>query len=276
MKATREAAAISSVAAMLLLASALGGCASSHPALPTRQEAYLARLSKTIVYIRPDAARVDGKWSSSLEKESLGIAARSAMALAGGGVYFPPAIYSAGKEGDNPGFWNALKPYRKELAGFGLEKMQDRNLRQAVSATPMLEKAPLTEHSERLGPRFFHRTTRRANGQATIFIESRVYLATDAKTVGVVYRIHIYLKDPSLDSGARELTATTIQASQPIPYPDKLKHFNMLTAPVTSVLAWRMQILFADDGKLFMGELKQAMQKARWRIADYFSAGTGT
>lgn len=261
---------------MLLLTSGLSGCASSHPTLPTNQEAYLARLSKTIVYIRPDATRVHGKWSSSLKQASLGMVAGSAIASAGGGIYFPPAIYSVEKEGDNPGFWNALKPYGKEIAGFGLENMQDRNLRRAVGATPMLAKSPLIEHSENLGPRFFHRTARRAKGRATIFIQSRVYLATDAKTVGVVYRIHIYLKDRELDSGARELTAATIQASQPIQYPNKVKHFNMLTAPATSALAWRMKILFADDGKLFVGELREAMQKARWKLTDYFSGEIGS
>lgn len=275
MRPLHTAAAISPAIAMFLLASGLSGCASSHPMLSKEQEAALGGLSKTIVYIRPDTARVNGKWSSSLKQDSLGITAGSVIALAGGGVYLPPAIFSEEKEGDNPGFWNALKPYRKEVASFGLQKMQESNLRKAVEVTSMLENVPLEEHSEQLGPRFFHQTTRRNKDQATIFIQSRVYLATDAKSLGVVYGIHIYLKDPRLDSGARELTATTIQASQPIRYPDKVKHFNMLTAPVTSALAWRMKILFADNGKLFVGDLKEAMQKARWRISDYFSGDTG-
>jgi len=276
MKPTRKAAVISFAIAMFVLVSGLSGCASSHPVLSKQQETYLSGLSKNIVYIHPETGHVNGEWSSSLKQASLGILARSEIASAGAGVYFPPAIFSAGKEGDNPGFWDALKPYKKEVAGFELEKTQEQNLRKAVEATSMLENAPFKEHSEDLGPLFFHQTTRQNQGQATIFIQSHVYLATDAKSVGVAYSIQIYLKDSGLDSGARELTATTILASQQIQYPDKLKHFNMLTAPVTSVLAWRMKILFADNGKLFVGELKEAMQKARWRIRDYFSGDIGS
>lgn len=98
--------------------------------------------------------------------------------------------------------------------------MQERNLRQAVAGTPMLEKAPRIEHSASLGPRFFHRTTRASQGKATIYIQAR----------------------------------------QSIRYSDRTKQFNMLTAPVTRVLAWPMKLLFADNGSLFVGELQEAMQ----------------
>ncbi len=253
----------------LLLVPGMSGCASSNPQLLNKQKIFLGPLSKTIVYIHSgDASGLHDKWSSSLKAASL----NSAVLSATSGISTAPDASDYTPGGSNQGFWATLKPYAKEIASFHMIKMEEQNIRQAVKATPMLEKASLADHSGHLKPLFFHETTRQAGTQATIFIQPQgIYLTTDAKKVGVSYRIHIYVKSPNSKEGAYQLTATTIQASKSIPYPSKVKHFNLLTAPTADILVWRMKILFANNGALLMGELKEAMQKARWKLTNYFS-----
>ncbi|MGH8127038.1 MAG: hypothetical protein ACRETC_01540 [Gammaproteobacteria bacterium] len=253
---------------------ALNGCASSNPKLLNKQKAVLGPLSKTIVYIQSDDASNLHDRLPAATKAALW---NAAVFSTTSGFYTAPdasSTYTPG--GSNQGFWATLKPYAKEISSFHVTKMEQQNIHQAVKAIPMLEKASVTDHVGYMKALFFHEKTRQVGTQATIFIQPQgVYLTTDAKTVGVSYRIHVYVKNPKLESGAYELTSTTIQASRPIPYPEKTKHFNLLTAPTADILAWRMKILFANNGALFKGSLEEAMQEARWKLADYFSGNTG-
>ena len=246
----------------------LTGCVSSNPKLFHNQETTLVPLTKTIVYMESNSAKgVYPRWHSSLVLASLDPAHFSAAAK----DHSRQDTSGAGGENSSE-FWAALKPYTKEVESFHLEKSEERNIWRAVKNVVVLRGSKLKKHSGKPGPLFFHRTTRQSSTQATIFIQPMgVYLSAGAKKLGVSYDIHVYVKNHDLERGAYQLAAATIQASRSIPYPDRLKHFNMLTAPAPSALASRMKVLFADNGVLFLATLKEAMQKARWKVVNYFS-----
>lgn len=240
-------------------------------------------MSRTVVYVTPNVPRKlntfpdagdTGKLflsatAGSLARYSLaGYLATAGLVVPPVGLLMVPLTLTAGRL---KAFSTHIKPYGNEISHFQIILDQEKMAKRAIAAVPWLQNAAVKTIAQSKNVYFLRRAALHEDTQATIFIvPHRVQLSYDAETLTVSYRVVVYIKDSSRASKVREFDSETFDAVRTIAYPYAVEHFNLLTAPMIDPVAWRMKVLFSNDGALFIGSLKETLQAEQWKLTCYF------
>lgn len=264
-----------SIAVLTLTLSACAG----GPWIPFSHRNELKGMSRTVVYVTPYVAwklntftGVSGLFLSGTAGSLAGFFAIAGFVAPPVDLLMVPLTLTAEESHHRyKAFATDIKPYGDEISHFQIPLEQEKMARRAIAAVPWLQNVAMQTIAQSKGVYFLRKTALREDTQATIFIVPRgVWLSYDAKTLTVSYGVVVYIKDPRRVSKVREFDSETFDTVRTIAYPYAVEHFNPLTAPTNDPVAWRVKVLFSNNGALFVGSLKEMLQAEQWKLTCFF------
>lgn len=245
----------------------LSGC-TSWPKMSARTRNSLQKRSRTIVFVVPPSSAAQVASSVAWSPDSAnGRASGETVGLFLNGLTFL-GFQILHQYQD---FEKSMTAYAGILSKMGLPAQAEHHARQAIAQVPWLKAAPYERIPRPKDSGFMHRLALAGNTEATVFIVPEIAVGDDAETLSMNYRIDIYVKYFQDRERAREYDSETVTAEVKMPYPQKYYHFNVLTAPVNSASAWRLQYLFSNHGALFENTLHKAMSKAQEKLVCFLA-----
>ncbi len=244
---------------------------------PERNE--LKQVSRTVIYVEPKGRLTYAHLPNPALLYASGITgAEAGNYVATGYLGFPAAVFvfpavAVGSEiHEYSRFKSHIKRYLPEISRLDLSGYERDMIGEAVSHIGWPGAMPLETVPSSTKPGYLKDVASRDRSRATIFIIPRgVRMGYEARTIYVAYGVAVYLKNAGGHGKINRLNTATIQTVHRIRFPRNIQTYNPLTSPTTDALADRMEMLFGDNARFFVGAFNKALRTEQSKISCYFA-----